>query len=168
MIRVALACLLFIQMSLGDCCAAQERPGSFTRKDFYSAMESNNEQAVNRQLEIVQTTDIAGKEAFEGALLMKKAGMVAGPKKKLDLFKAGHKKLESILKKDSSNAEFRFLRLMIQEHAPGLMGYKTEIAKDRLYILNSFEKLSPTVQQAIKEYSKESNVLKPADFNSIR
>jgi len=168
MIRVAFACLLLIRMSLGDFVAAQAGPGSFIRSDFYSAMQSNNEQAVNKQLEIIKTADMAGKEAFEGALLMKKAGMVAGPKKKLDLFKAGHKELEGILKKDSNNAEFRFLRLMVQEHAPGVMGYKAELAKDRLYILNNFERLPPAVQQAIKEYSKESNVLKPADFNSIR
>ena len=90
--------------------------------------------------------------------------MVTGPKKKLDLFKEGHKKLEAALNKDSSNTEFRFLRLMIQEHAPGLLGYKRELEKDRLYIKNNFKKLPPVLQDAVISYSKESKILKPGDL----
>lgn len=167
-IRLAVACLLFTRVSPGNAVMAQERPAGFSKTDFYNAMQSASEEAVNKQLEIIKTTGIAGKDAFEGALLMKKAGLINGPKKKLDLFKAGHRKLESILQKDSSNLEFRFLRLMVQEHAPGILGYKAELTKDRLFIITNFEKLSPIVQQAIKDYSKESKVLKPKDFNSIR
>jgi hypothetical protein len=44
------------------------------------------------------------------------------------------------------------------------MGYKSDIARDKACILLRFDKLSPVVQQAIKEYSKESTILKPADF----
>jgi hypothetical protein len=168
MIRQLLTCLLFIWTGVCGGMAAQEQQGGFSKADFYSTMQSGNEQAVNKQLEIIKTSAVAGRNAFEGALLMKKAGMVNGPRKKLDLFKAGHKKLEDIIKKDSTSTEFRFLRLMVQEHAPGITGYKTELAKDRMYILANFEKLQPVVQQAIKEYSKESSVLKPIDFNSIR
>ncbi|MEP7277476.1 MAG: hypothetical protein ABI813_02430 [Bacteroidota bacterium] len=127
-------------------------------------MSANTEEAVNRQLALLKTTNITGKTAYEGALLMKKAGIVGGPKKKLDLFKAGRKLLEATLNKDSSNTEFRFLRLMIQEHAPGILGYKDELEKDRLFIKSNFKKLSATVQEAIVNYSKVSKILKPGDL----
>ena len=53
---------------------------------------------------------------------------------------------------------------MIQEHAPGILGYKKELEKDKLYIKNNFKKLQPVVQQAALDYSKESKILKPGDL----
>ena len=156
--------LVVIQMTLINFVFAQEKESSFKKTDFYAAMQANSEDAVNKQLDLLKTADIAGKDAFEGALLMKKAGIVGGPKKKLDLFKAGHTKLEAVLSKDSSNAEFRFLRLMIQEHAPGILGYKGELQKDKLFIKNNYKKLQPVVQEAVANYSKESKILKPGDL----
>jgi hypothetical protein len=156
--------LLLIQMISVNSLFAQGKESGFGKADFFSAMRANNEEDVNKQLILLKTADIAERGAYEGALLMKKAGIVSGPKKKLDLFKEGHKKLEAAINKDSSNAEFRFLRLMIQEHAPGIMGYKGELEKDKLYIKNNFKKLPPVVQQAIVSYSKESRILKPGDL----
>ena len=143
---------------------AQEATDNFKKNDFYNAMQGNTEDAVNKQLILLKTTDIAGKDAYQGALLMKKAGITSGPQKKLNLFKEGHKKLEAVLNKDSTNTEFRFLRLMIQEHAPGILGYKGELEKDRLFIKNNFKKLSAVVKEAVINYSKESKILKPADL----
>ena len=156
--------LLLIQMISVNSLFAQDKENGFKKSNFYSAMQDNNEEDVNKQLILLKTADIAERGAYEGALLMKKAGIVGGPKKKLDLFKEGHKKLEAALNKDSSNTEFRFLRLMIQEHAPGIMGYKGELGKDKLFIKNNFKKLPPVVQQAIVSYSKESRILKPGDL----
>lgn len=164
MIRVVLTGLLLLQVGLINCVLAQDKSSGFKRGDFFSVMESGNEASLNNELEMVKTASFANRGAFEGALLMKKASVVGGAKKKFDLFKAGHKKLEAVLKKDSSDVETRFLRLMIQEHAPRIMGYKSELASDRLYILKNFGKLSPAVQQAIKDYSKQSDILKPTDF----
>jgi len=164
MVRVVVIGLLLLNIGLVNCIQAQDKPTVFRKAHFYKVMESGTETELNNELELVQSADLSGKAAFEGALLMKKASVVKGAKRKLDLFKAGHQKLEAVLKKDSSNAEARFLRLMIQEHAPGIVHYKTQLANDRLYVLNNFDKLSTPVQQAIKEYSKQSTILKPADF----
>ena len=156
-------CLLFLCM-LGSRLAAQEGESAFKKVDFYSAMAGKNEDAINKQLGLLKTSSGTEKNAYEGALLMKKAGITGGAKKKLDLFKEGHKKLEAVLQKDSSNAEFRFLRLMIQEHAPGILGYKSELENDSQYILKNFRKLIPVVQEAVREYSKKSIFLKSADL----
>ncbi len=136
---------------------------SFDRKAFYRAMQSNKADEINSELKAVQSSSFKDKEAFEGALTMKKAGLAGSADKKLSLFKSGHKKLESAIKRDNDNAEYRFLRLMIQEHAPGILGYKNEMKKDSEYIRRSYKTLPEPVQQAVSEYSRQSKVLKIQD-----
>ncbi len=138
---------------------AQEGETGFKKTGFYSAMAGTDAKAVDRQLQLLKTATIAEKDGYAGALLMKKAGLVSGPKNKLELFKQGHKKLESILQKDSSNTEFRLLRLMIQEKSPGILGYKGELTRDGLYIRNNFKTLPPVAQQVAIDYSKGSKFL---------
>lgn len=132
----------------------------FDRSAFYNAMASDNLQEINTQLAIISTSSINEKEAYEGALLMKKAGLVTKAKEKLSLFKAGRLKLEASIKKNSNNTEFVFLRLIIQEHAPKMVKYNADIEKDSLQIRANYKSLPFVVQQAISDYSKKSKVLK--------
>ena len=83
---------------------------------------------------------------------------------KLNIFKEGHRKLEAVIKKDNMNAELRFLRLIIQENAPGILGYKSDLKQDSELIKKSFTDLPQVVQQAIIDYSKKSKILNPSDF----
>jgi hypothetical protein len=156
--------LLCATVILNGFAAGQDNQPVFEKPIFYKVMEDGSEADINNQLAILKVSSIVDKDAFEGALLMKKAGMAAGAKKKLNLFKEGRKKLEGVLNKDSLNPEFRFLRLMIQEHAPGILGYKKELEQDTQYIRDNFKKLSPVVQQAVIGYSKKSKLLKPVNF----
>jgi len=158
------SCLIIVCMLFGSNLPAQDSGSTFKKTGFYNVMAGKSADAINQQLDLLKNLAEPEKTAYEGALLMKKAGVTGGPKKKLDLFKAGHKKLEAALREDSSNVEFRFLRLMIQENAPGILGYKGELEKDKLYIKNNFKKLPPVVQQAVRDYSKESRILKQADL----
>lgn len=133
----------------------------FDKAAFYSALAANDLEAVNNQLSMLRSASITEKEAYEGALLMKKSGMVTKPKEKLNLFKAGRSKLEAAIKKENGNAEFNFLRLIIQEHAPKLVDYRKDIENDVSVIRSKFKTLQPEVQQAIIDYSKKSKILKP-------
>ncbi len=133
----------------------------FDKSAFYSAMASNDLGAINNQLNILKTTSISEKEAYEGALLMKKAGLVTKAKEKLSLFKAGKIKLEASIKREGGNTEFNFLRLIIQEHAPKIVEYRNNIETDVAAIRSNFKTLPLVVQQAINDYSKKSKVLKP-------
>lgn len=136
----------------------------FSRQQFYKAMSGKSAEAIDEQLAIVQRNTVTGKDAFEGALLMKKADLAKGKKEKLSLFKSGKLKLETVIAKDTSIAEYRFLRLQIQEHAPNIVKYRNELGSDKQFISSSFQNLSPELQQAILDYSKQSKVLKPADL----
>jgi hypothetical protein len=152
----AIFCVVLVQ--------ALKAQAKFDKAMFYRAIASENIQQIDTQLGILKGSDIAEKEGYEGALLMQKAGMKGGPKEKLSLFKSGHKKLENAISKDGKNIEYRFLRLMIQENAPKVLGYHFDLEKDSDYIRKNFKKLSPIIQNAIVGYSKKSKVLNPKEF----
>ena len=123
-------------------------------------MEENDKNLVNAQLVELQTAPTEIRDAFTGAMLMKKAGFVAPPAIKVRLFKEGRKMLEAEIRQYPDDAEFRFLRLIIQEHAPGILGYKNDIEKDSEFIQKSYKSLPDELQQIMASYSKKSKFLK--------
>ena len=131
----------------------------FEKAAFYDAMASGDLTAIGKELDVVK-----GKDGYEGALLMRKAGLVKKPKEKLDLFKAGRIKLETALLADNENIEFHFLRLAIEEHAPKIVKYRKDIEKDKELVIKNFKNLSPAVQHAILDYCKNSKVLHKEEF----
>ncbi|HRP56165.1 hypothetical protein [Agriterribacter sp.] len=143
---------------------AQTGTAAFNRTAFYNAFASNNVSSIQKQLDIVDKSLQDGKEAFEGALMMKKAGLIKGASHKLKVFKDGKEKLETILDQYTNNAEFRFLRLMIQEKAPKILGYDKQLEEDRKYIVEHFKTMPEAARKAVLDYSKSSRVLSAADF----
>ncbi|GAB2695854.1 hypothetical protein GCM10027037_19600 [Mucilaginibacter koreensis] len=131
---------------------------------YFEAMASDHKAAVEKQLELLKGFSGTEKEAYEGALLMKKAGLVVLPKDKLKYFKAGRIELETALRNDADNAEYHFLRLIIEEHAPKIVKYKADIAADAALVKKAYKTLPPAVQHAVRDYSKTSKVLSPQDF----
>jgi hypothetical protein len=145
---------------------AQAKPqqSAFDRSAFYAAMASSNMDEIDAQLTAIKASSVPEKEAYEGALMMKKSGMLAKAKDKLNLFKAGRSKLELSITKDKENVELRFLRIIIQEHAPKIVNYRSELETDSQLIRANYKSLPQVVQQAIIDYSKRSSVLKPSYF----
>ena len=136
----------------------------FERQAYYKVLKSGTVDIIDEEIAAVQSSGISGKDAFEGTLLMKKAGMMSKPKDKLELFKKGRIKLETAISNDNTNTEYRFMRLIIQEHAPKILKYRSDIEKDAALIHGSFKKLSPEVQSAVMDYRKQSNTLKKFNF----
>jgi hypothetical protein len=136
----------------------------FEKAAFYAVMDNGDVAALDNQIEIVKTSSLNNKEGYEGALLMRKADKVRGPKKKLGFFKEGRIKLETAILADADNTEFRFLRLAIEENAPKIVKYRNDIEKDKLIIQKNFKTLPQSVQHAIINYCKKSKVLHAEDF----
>lgn len=132
----------------------------FDRSVFYAVISSDKLNEINNQLNIIKESSIFEKDAFEGALLMKKSGLLTNVREKLSFFKAGRTKLESSISKYKDNTEYRFLRLIIQEHAPRIVKYRDEIDEDSQLIQTNFKNLSILLQQVIMDYSKNSTALK--------
>lgn len=144
---------------------AAAAPQKFSKADFYSVMKSGDKAAVESEIALVKSDAPAKeKEGYEGALLMKQAGLAKRPKERLSLFKAGRIKLETALLADNDNTEFHFLRLAIQEHAPKIVKYRSDIGKDKEFVQKNFKGLSPAVQHAILDYAENSKVLHKEEF----
>lgn len=137
----------------------------FDKAGYYTVMASGNITAVDSVLSILQQVSLKEKEGYEGALLMRKAGLLRRPKEKLSVFRSGARKLEMALAKDSSNGEYHFLRLIIQENAPGVVHYNKAVEKDRQFVYRSFKFLPAVVQKAILDYSKHSKTLRAKELN---
>jgi hypothetical protein len=141
-----------------------EAQQKFDRSIFYRVMASGDTDAINNEITIIAKSSLSNKEGYDGALLMKKAGLITKPKEKLKMFKSGMLKMETALLADSVNSEFHFLRLVIEEQAPKIVKYNSHIEKDKLFVQNNFKNILPVVQHAILDYCKSSKVLHLEDF----
>ena len=153
---------LFINLCI--CTAAFTNTHTIDKENYYNAFASSNLDVISKELTHIKSASFPEKTAYEGALLMKKAAIAGNPKDKLSLFKQGNQKLESAIKDEPENAEYRFLRFMIQENAPGFLGYNDNMDTDKSFIVSHFKKLAPEVQKAILNYSKTSKKLSPSLF----
>ncbi len=139
-------------------------PQDFDQAKFYAIMADGKIEIIENELKAVSIASIKEKEAYQAALLMRKAGLLTVPALKLKWFKEGRIKLETAISKDSTNGEYRFLRLMIQEHAPKITKYRGQLNDDKQLVLREFSTLTPALRQAIVNYSKTSAVLTPQDL----
>ena len=137
----------------------------FNRATFYKVLSAENEASIDAQINNVRKSGLVEMIAYEGVLLMKKSGMVAKPKEKIKLFKSGRTKLETAIAGEKDNIEYRFLRVIIQEHAPKIVKYRNELEEDCKFIRANFSRLSPFLQQVIIDYSKKSKILKIPTHN---
>lgn len=131
------------------------------RKAVYTALASDSKEVVQKQLEGVQGLKESSEvKAFKGALQMKAAQFQKTAKDKMNLFNAGKKLLESEIKSNDGNVEYRFLRLLIQENAPKQLKYNGNIEEDALNIAAGYSKLKESTKAAIESYAKKSASLK--------
>lgn len=131
----------------------------FEKAAFYAVMKSGDIAAVDNEIQNLPGAPAKEREGYNGALLMKKAGLLKRNKEKLKSFKEGRIRLETAIAADPDNTELHFLRLIIEEHAPKIVKYRSDIEKDKAMIVKNFKSLSPAVQHAIEDYSSSSKVL---------
>ncbi len=136
----------------------------FNKTEYYAILKTGTVSEINNEMALIDASSLGGKEAFAGTLQMKKAGLLKVPKEKLSNFKKGATKLEMVLRSDTSNVEYRFLRLIIQEHSPRVVKYRSRIEDDAAFIKKNYKALSPEVQKVVIDYSQTSKALKPQDF----
>ncbi|PSL24716.1 hypothetical protein [Dyadobacter jiangsuensis] len=132
---------------------------------YYKALSSGEEASIDKVLARLENESSSSKvNAYKGALTMKKAGFVKGVGGKVKTFKKGASLLEDEIKSNPGNTEFRFLRLTVQEHAPGILKYNKEIDADKQAIVSGYDKLDADLKNVIADYAKDSKVLKESDL----
>jgi hypothetical protein len=131
------------------------------RKAIYSALASDSKELVQKQLDGLQGMKESSEvKAFKGALQMKAAQFQKTAKDKMALFNSGKKVLESEIKSNDGNVEYRFLRLLIQENAPKQLKYNGNIDEDVAAIIAGYSKLKESTKTAVESYAKKSASLK--------
>jgi len=162
-IRLRSGCIVILLLLIASV-AVNAHPQKFEKAEFYEVMKSGTLEVIASELQVVKAAPEREREGYEGALLMKKAGLLKKAKERLAFFKQGRIKLETALLADPENTEFHFLRLAIEEHAPKIVKYHSDIEKDKAIVIRNFKSQSPAVRHAILDYCENSKVLHKEDF----
>jgi len=72
--------------------------------------------------------------AYVCALEMKQAEYSFNPMTKLKIFNQSKNKLDSLIDLNPSNVHLRYIRFVLQEKAPSLLGYKDNIEQDKKFL----------------------------------
>ena len=133
---------------------------SFSKSDFFSVLSNGSQSEIeNFEKKITtQKTDNV-QQAYLGTIKMKLSEFGKTPAEKLKTFKSGKAMLENSISSEQSNPEFRFLRLIIQENAPKMLKYNTDISSDAAFIKENIGKLPSDVKKAVSNYASKSENL---------
>ena len=135
---------------------------SHFRKEYYAVFESNE---LSKMESLANSLDTKkDSKAYLGALKMKMAGFQKAPSQKLKTFKAGRILLEESITKNKTQVEWRFLRLAVQEHAPKIVKYNSELKEDAAFIAAHFSTTPVELQKIITNYAANSSILKLSEF----
>lgn len=137
---------------------------SMAPADLYAVLSEEDAQPVVDALADFPEPSNVSEKAYKGVLLMKSASAKEGVAEKLETFKAGHELLEGAILEEPTNTEFRFLRLIIQENAPKILGYHKDVKEDKAQIVGSYSQLSKALKDAILNYANHSKILLKEDF----
>ncbi|MFN8712821.1 MAG: hypothetical protein ACK5Z2_08200 [Bacteroidota bacterium] len=92
------------------------------------------------------------------------------PYTKLSRFNSGKEKLEAAIAKQPQSMELRYLRFTVQSGAPSFLGYNTQIAGDKKFLLDGLKNLSVTdydLYKRISGYLKQSVQLTAAEKQQL-
>lgn len=134
---------------------------NFSKTDFFKTMESGNQEsiiALEKKMTGLAVSD--DQQAYLGAIVMKTSEFQKTAGDKLKKFKDGKTLLEKAIQAYPNNVEYRFLRLMIQENAPKILKYNTNIKEDVSFIKENMSKVPKEIKTAITNYSGVSENLK--------
>lgn len=128
---------------------------------FYAVIAGNSVEQIDNLLDEIEISGDAWKDAniYKGALYARKAGLVKTPAERLELFKKGRLLIEQEISRDPNNAEFRFIRLIIQEHAPKAVRYQNNITEDAELVISKFDLLRNELKTEVIKYSRTSQFL---------
>ncbi|RSC95708.1 hypothetical protein [Tenacibaculum singaporense] len=79
-------------------------------------------------------------QAYVVSLQMKQAKYKTMPWSKLKVFNTNKNKLEELILKNPNNVHLRYIRLVIQENTPGILGYTSSIKKDKQFLKEVLQK----------------------------
>ena len=73
------------------------------------------------------------------AIEMKQAQYNYNPISKIKIFKQTKEKLDSLIQSNPSNVHLRYVRLLLQETLPGILGYDSNIEEDKIFLSKTLD-----------------------------
>ncbi len=74
--------------------------------------------------------------AYVIAMEMKQAEYIFNPVTKLKIFKKSKNNLNVLIEENPNDVHLRYIRLVLQENTPGILGYNDFIEEDKLFLKN--------------------------------
>ena len=105
-------------------------------KEFH---ELNNEETEAVFLSNYGTSKNPSILAYVWAVELKQVEYIKNPFSKLRKFNKSKKELDRLVDYNPMNIHLRYMRLVIQENAPGILGYNDNIEEDKLFLKNKLE-----------------------------
>lgn len=128
---------------------------------FYSVFSGTDINEIDKQISVLEESKLSELHTiYLGALLTKKSNAQKDVKIKIATFKKGAGLIEETIESNPDNIEYRFIRYIIQENAPKILKYNSNLTEDKVFIESNFDKASIFIQKEIKKYSKISTSLK--------
>jgi hypothetical protein len=133
---------------------------TFSKSTFFVSISNGTSEEVATMVKTLENAAQSNeRDAYLGAIKMKRAGQLKSLSDKSKMFKAGKDLLETAISLDHTNVEYRFLRLIIQENAPAILGYSDCISADAKKVKAGYKTLPESVKNAVIDYAKTSNNL---------
>ncbi|MBI2258520.1 MAG: hypothetical protein HYU67_06430 [Flavobacteriia bacterium] len=127
---------------------------------FYLTIQNEEKASLEAGLkEINLYKKNANIQIYIGAIEAKLAQFEKNPQQKISSFKKGIEQIESAIKKEPNNVEFRFIRFMIQEKAPKILRYQSNLEEDKKMIEKNYTSCSQIVKKNITKYTSENKSL---------
>lgn len=142
-----------------------------TRNKFENANKS--EADCNLLLSAVKNYTLESNAVYYGYLGAAEtihAQFSMNPYTKLSRFNSGKEKLEAAIAKQPQSMELRYLRFTVQSGAPSFLGYNTQLAADKKFLLDGLRNLSATdydLYKRIAAYLKQSTQLTAAEKQQL-
>ena len=130
------------------------------RSNYYEVLNKGNKQQLLNTIDnLPNTGSLNLKKAYTGALYCKLASFHVNVADKVRDFKKGAELLEKAIAIEPMNTELRFLRLTIQENAPPILRYNSNISNDCMWIKSTLDKQTIELKLIITNYAKSSRKL---------
>lgn len=105
--------------------------------------------------------------AYKGAALITKGKYEKGIKNKKALIVKGAGLLDKAVENKPKDVEIRLVRLIIQEHLPTIVKYKSNLQEDKNMIISHYANQSVDLKKWISTYAKQSTVFTADDRKKL-
>ncbi len=137
------------------------------RKDLSQAVKS--ESVCEKNLDwLADNASSVSAKGYAAIYRMMMANHTSNPLRKMSHFKAGKKELEELISQNANHTELRFIRLVVQAHAPKILGYHHEIEKDKDFLVANLSKISDQkTHELLYKHLKGANLFTSEELKNM-